>query len=236
MDTVFVVHDSPKAQGPAPNSVTHRPESADRTSVTMISLRAKPWMALQGLGVLMMLHAAGLLLWMGDDAAANREALGWAFLSLGILGFLVSAAARSWLGCSAIAWSSGMTLFGSLALLALAPPEQRVVSLAVALVVLGIGLTHWAGALRLRRQEQRYRPYLCSGAVNIAVAAVVMLQVHANTGYPVCALVAGATFTSGLTLYHYGRLLRRLASTGASMMDLLHKAVVPRVRHSKARL
>lgn len=209
---------------------------ADKPHVKAPRLLTKPWIAVQVLGVLMMLHAAALLALMGEDATGNLQLLGWVFLSLGVWGFGISLAARTWMGWPTIAWSSGISFFGSLALLSFSAPQQRDVAFLVAMVVLGSGLTHWAGALRLHRQEERYRPYVCSGAANIVIAAIVMLSSGSAEGFPVCSLVAGATFTSGLTLYHYGRLLRRLASTGASMMDLLERAVVPRVRHGKARL
>lgn len=201
-----------------------------------LDLPAKPWLAVQALGVVMMLHAAVIFALVGDDPVLNREILGWMFLSIGICGLLVSFSARRWLGSPTIGWSGGVVFFGSVFLLTVAPPGNLVLSLAVALVVFCVGLTHWAGAVRLRREEQRYRPYVCSGAVNIFVSLLVLQNSETPSTFTLCALVAGATFTSGITLYHYGRLLRRLATTGASMMVQVQQAAVTRVRHSKVRI
>ncbi|MCU0226909.1 MAG: hypothetical protein MUF01_04665 [Bryobacterales bacterium] len=201
-----------------------------------VDLPNKPWLAVQALGVLMMLHAGGLLLLVGDDPSRNRELLGWMFLSMGLFGVVVSYGARRWLGSPAIGWSGAIAFFASLILLALAPSGNLALSLTVSLAVLALGLAHWAGAIRLRRDEQRYRPYVCSGTVNILVSVMVMQTSEYPSAYTLSALVAGSTFTSGLTLIHYGRLLRRLATTGASMMNQLENTAVSHIRHSKARI
>ncbi|MCW5966256.1 MAG: hypothetical protein KIT83_19620 [Bryobacterales bacterium] len=196
----------------------------------------RPWIAVQVLGALVMVHASALLYFMGHEEATQVAVLGWVFLSLGLMGLAVSMLARTWLGSSPVAWSSAATFFGSLALLAFASHHHRAVTLLVALVVLTNGLTHVAGSFRLRREEQRYRPFLASGAVNIVISALVVLQADRAPGFSIPVLVAGATFTTGLTLFHYGRLLRRMATTNLSAMERIKNTPRVLIRRSKARI
>ncbi len=200
------------------------------------ALTTRPWIAVQILGVLVMLHATTLLYFIGHEEATQVVTMGWVFLSLGLMGLFVSAMARRWLGSTTVAWSSAVKFFGSLALLAFVPQAHRGTILLVALVVMTNGLTHLVGAFRLRREEQRYRPFLASGAVNIALSAIVMLQAERSPGLPLPALVAGATFTTGLTLFHYGRILRKMATTSYSVIEQIKNTPRVPVRHSKARI
>lgn len=201
-----------------------------------LAIKTRPWIAVQVLGVLVMFHASALLYFMGHDESTQVVMLGWIFLSLGLMGLAVSMLARKWLGSSTVAWSSAVKFFGSLALLAFAAEQHRAVTLLVALVVLTNGLTHLAGSFRLRREEQRHRPFLASGVVNITISALVMLQAERAPGFSIPVLVAGATFTTGLTLFHYGRLLRRMASTNFSLMERIRNTPRVPIRHSKARI
>jgi uncharacterized membrane protein HdeD (DUF308 family) len=231
---------------PRPDAVNRKPQwfrvlivlgqPADTRRMNGFQWRAKPWLAVQVLGALVMVHAS--LLFLFADARREQQLLALAglFFSMGLMGLAVSLAARRWLGSGAVAWSSGVKFFGGLALVAIAPADQRQLSVMAAMVLLVAGVTHLAGALRLRREEQRYRPFLLSGIVNLAISSLALIFDDPGTSLSLCALVAVATFGSGLALFHYGRLLRRMASTSDSLMEQIRNTPRVPIRHSKARI
>jgi uncharacterized membrane protein HdeD (DUF308 family) len=181
--------------------------------------RARTWLAVQVLGALVMVHAGLLFLFEDASQQEQRMALAVLFFSLGVTGLVVSLLARRWLGSGTVAWSSAVKFFGGLALLAFAPADQRALAMMAAMVLLVAGLTHLNGVRKLRREEQRFRPFLLSGAVNLVVSAFVLMGDLPSSPFSLCAVVAVATFGTGLVLFHYGRLLRRMLQAGNSLME-----------------